>query len=86
VLVTDNQPDSVTMAKNLDEALKEANKNYEVARSKALKGLKVSFLTKRAYTDYLVQSKQKGGQVKTPKVMREERMKKLLKSITLHLA
>lgn len=86
VLVTDNQPDTDTMAKNLDEALKEANKNYKVARSKALKGLKVSFLTKKAYTDYLAQSKQKGGQVKTPKVMGEERMKKLLKSINLHPA
>jgi len=86
VLVANDHPDSESLAEDLDIALKEANKNYAVARSKALKGVKVSFLTKEAYTDYLAQSKQKGGQVKTPKVMREERMKKLLQVTDLHPA
>ena len=84
VLVADDHPDPETLSEDLDAALKEANKNYAVARSKALKGVKVSFLMKEAYTDYLAQSKQKGGQVKTPKVMGEERMKKLLESTDLH--
>ncbi len=86
VLVADDHPDAETLAQDLDAALKEANKNYAVARSKALKGVKVSFLTKESYTEYLAQSKQKGGQVKTPKVMGEERMKKLLESTDLHPA
>lgn len=86
VLVADDQPDANTIAVDLDEALKEANKNYKVARSKALKGVKVSFLTKKGYTDYLDASKKKGGQVKTPKVMGEERMKKLIESTALHPA
>lgn len=84
VLAADDQPDSDTMAEDIDSALKEANKNYKVARSKALKGLKVRFITKEEYTDYLAKEKQKGGQVKTPKVMGEERMKKLLESTDLH--
>lgn len=86
VLVADEQSDSEKIASDLDQALKDANKNYKVARSKALKGVSVRFISKEEYTNYLDQSKKKGGQVKTPKVMGEERMKKLLDSTALHPA
>jgi hypothetical protein len=86
VLVADDHPDSSTVADDLDSALKNANKNYKVARSKALKGVRVIFISKSEYTDYLDQSKKKGGQVKTPKVMGEEKMNELLKVLSLHPA
>lgn len=86
VLVADDQPDENTFASDLDEALKAANKNYKVARSKALKGIRVKFLRKEEYTDYLDAAKKKGGQVKTPKVMGAERMRDLLAFISLTLA
>lgn len=83
VLVADNHPDEKAISTDLDNALKEANNNYKVARSKALKGVRVNFLSKAAYTDYLDASKKKGGQIKTPKVMGAERMKGLLESTGL---
>ncbi len=66
------------LAEQLDELLKSANKNYEVARSKALKGISVKVISKEKYTTYLAQTNKKGGQTKTPKVMKEEKMTMLL--------
>lgn len=66
------------LAEKLDELLKSANKNYEVARSKALKGIDVKVISKEQYTTFLDQSNKKGGQTKTPKVMTKEKMAKLL--------
>ncbi|SFT55006.1 GH3 auxin-responsive promoter [Algoriphagus locisalis] len=66
----------------LDELLKSANKNYAVARSKALKGIDVKVISKDQYTAFLAQNNKKGGQTKTPKVMKEEKMKTLLEFIS----
>lgn len=78
VVVTDEQLDEDLFAERLDSALKDANKNYGVARSKALKGIRVKFINKNRYHNYLAKDKKKGGQVKTPKVMPEEKMQDFL--------
>ncbi|MEP0710732.1 MAG: GH3 auxin-responsive promoter family protein [Algoriphagus sp.] len=71
-----------TFAEKLDELLQNANKNYAVARSKALKGISVKTISKEQYTSFLAATNKKGGQTKTPKVMTEEKMKSLLKFIS----
>lgn len=79
VLVSEVASDD--LAGRLDELLKSANKNYDVARSKALKGISVKVISKDQYTAFLAQSNKKGGQTKTPKVMKEDKMKSLLEFI-----
>lgn len=81
VVVSENEIDESSFAERLDEALKEVNKNYGVARNKALKGVRVSRIEKETYHDFLAKGKKKGGQVKTPKVMNEERMKGFLEFV-----
>ncbi|NJB37701.1 GH3 auxin-responsive promoter family protein [Croceivirga sp. JEA036] len=57
----------------LDNFLKEANKNYKVARTKALEGVKVHFVKQEAFTEWSGANKKKGGQVKMERVMGEEK-------------
>ena len=59
----------------LDEHLKEANKNYRVARSKALKGVKVNVVSPSVFHEWSGANKKKGGQVKMERVMNEEKFK-----------
>ncbi|PZX54970.1 GH3 family domain-containing protein [Algoriphagus chordae] len=80
VLVSELESDD--FAEKLDELLKSANKNYAVARSKALKGISVKVISKEQYTTFLGETNKKGGQTKTPKVMKEEKMKSLLDFIS----
>lgn len=61
------------LAEALDENLKDANKNYSVARSKALKGVKVNLLPMEIFYEWSGANKKKGGQVKMEKVMGEEK-------------
>ncbi|ULC58411.1 GH3 auxin-responsive promoter family protein [Flaviramulus sp. BrNp1-15] len=61
------------VAKSLDEALKNANKNYKVARSKALKGVKVDIVSPEKFYEWNGRNKKKGGQVKMERVMKEEK-------------
>lgn len=74
VIVTDDKFDSEEFSRLLDESLQAANKNYKVARGKALKDIQVKGISKDIYHDYLEKSKKKGGQIKTPKVMDGEKM------------
>jgi len=76
-----SEVDSDGLAGKLDELLKTANSNYSVARSKALKGISVKVISKEQYTTFLAQSNKKGGQTKTPKVMKDDKMKSLLEFI-----
>ncbi len=78
IIVCDENIDTKQFEHGLDNALQEANKNYAVARNKSLKGIKVEVITKDQYYNYLESGKKKGGQVKTPKVMGEEKMKRYL--------
>ncbi len=81
IIVTDDKVDSSKFAENLDEALQTANNNYKVARSKALKGISVKTISKEQYYEYLSETKKKGGQIKTPKVLPAEKMKDFLAAI-----
>lgn len=60
------------VAAMLDKALRASNKNYDVARSKALKGVEANIVSIDVFTRWNERTKKKGGQVKMPKVMKEE--------------
>lgn len=68
-------PDEKAIANALDEALQDANKNYKVARSKALKGVKVKVISPEQFYEWNAHNKKKGGQVKMERVMGEDKFK-----------
>ncbi len=72
-LGTETEINAEEIAEALDEALREANKNYSVARSKALKGVKVTTINPNIFHEWNAKNKKKGGQVKMEKVMGEEK-------------
>jgi len=72
-LGSDDTLDEAKVAETLDTYLKEANKNYKVARSKALKGLKVTVIPISIFHDWNDRNKKKGGQVKMERVMGTEK-------------
>jgi hypothetical protein len=72
-LGTEGGKDEVVMAEVLDGFLKEANKNYGVARSRALKGVKVSCISPDIFYAWNARNKKKGGQVKMERVMGVEK-------------
>jgi hypothetical protein len=78
VLGTEGSIDPVDAASRLDEILQDANKNYRVARQKALQGVNVRIVPSAAIYDWLATKKKKGGQIKVPKVMKPKMMKALL--------
>lgn len=67
--------DEEKIAQKLDEILQGNNKNYRVARSKALKGVRVKVIPASYFQKWTEETKQKGGQVKIAKVMKEEAFK-----------
>lgn len=69
----EGKADPGKLASALDEALKEANKNYAVARKKALKGVEVVPVSPDVFVAWSAKNKKKGGQVKMEKVMKEEK-------------
>ncbi len=72
-LGSDTAVDEEKVARALDDYLKNANKNYKVARSKALEGVKVHFTNPEIFAEWSGAHKKKGGQVKMERVMEEER-------------
>ncbi len=72
-LGTEDESDTSELAEELDRFLKEANKNYAVARSKALKGVKVQTVPPAIFYEWSGEQKKKGGQVKMEKVMNPEK-------------
>lgn len=72
-LGTETEISNEELAESLDDALKESNKNYSVARSKALKGVKVKTISPSLFHEWSAENKKKGGQVKMEKVMNEEK-------------
>ncbi|MCB0666774.1 MAG: GH3 auxin-responsive promoter family protein [Saprospiraceae bacterium] len=64
------------LADTLDQFLKKANKNYAVARSKALKGIKLNLIDPSIFQAWNEFNKKKGGQVKMEKVMPPEHFKR----------
>ena len=65
--------DEAAIANALDDSLKAANKNYKVARSKALKGVKVKVISPDRFYEWSGENKKKGGQVKMERVMNEDK-------------
>lgn len=61
------------VAEKLDDYLKTANKNYKIARSKALCGVKVKLVPPAVFNNWNEHNKKKGGQVKMERVMDEEK-------------
>jgi len=72
-LGTEGPLDAEQVAKSLDEILSSMNKNYRVARSKALKDVEVVTVPVDVFYEWSERSNKKGGQVKTPRVMDEEK-------------
>ncbi len=72
-LGTEAKVNTQQITEALDEALKNANKNYAVARSKMLKGVLVSTVSPNMFHEWNALNKKKGGQVKMEKVMDEEK-------------
>ena len=72
-LGTDSDIEEEKLAEALDEVLQKANKNYKVARSKALKGVKVTTVPPDLFPEWSGANKKKGGQVKMEKVMKEDK-------------
>ncbi|GHC62942.1 GH3 family domain-containing protein [Ulvibacter litoralis] len=72
-LGTEASIDNEKLSEALDNALKEANKNYKVARSKALKGVKVTAVAPSVFYEWNAANKKKGGQVKMERVMKAEK-------------
>jgi len=66
------------LEEQLDKILQASNKNYAVARSKALKYIKVKAAPASMMYDWLEKIKKKGGQVKMPKVSKPEQMRDLM--------
>jgi len=65
--------DKDEIARLLDNYLSEANKNYHVARSRALKGVKVNVVSPSIFHEWCSANKKKGGQVKMERVMAPEK-------------
>lgn len=78
-----NAPDQ-ELAKAIDVYLKVANKNYAVARSKALKGVMVETIPMDLFFEWSGEQKQKGGQVKMPKIMKDDKFKKFEDFVSTH--
>ncbi len=70
---TDKLLDNTTeIAQDLDLLLQENNKNYKVARGKALKGVEVELFPINRFYNWSEEKKNLGGQAKIPRVLKEE--------------
>ncbi len=68
---SDQHTDAAQLAQALDHHLKQMNKAYKMARTKALKDVRVSITTPETFHAWIEKHKSKGGQVKVPRVMKE---------------
>lgn len=78
ILGNDQGLDEKAVALKLDEVLQDLNKNYRVARQKALNAIQTKIVPSEEIYNWLEARKKKGGQIKMPKVMKEEMMQDLL--------
>lgn len=70
-----------SVAITLDNHLQEVNKNYRVARTKALSGIRVKIISTEIWYNMIGSVSKKGGQVKTPKVVKQKKMNEFLNAI-----
>jgi hypothetical protein len=66
------QIDAQDLANKLDEFINLNNKNYAVARTKALKGVEVELFDVSRFYKWSQEKKNLGGQAKIPRVLKEE--------------
>ncbi|SKB74012.1 GH3 auxin-responsive promoter [Parapedobacter luteus] len=71
-LGTNKAIEATAVASFLDRELAENNKNYKVARSKALKSVEVEIVPVDHFYQWSKVTKKMGGQTKIPRVMKEE--------------
>jgi hypothetical protein len=69
---SNKQVDEHAAAKLIDDELSENNKNYKVARGKALKGVEVKVVPVERFYKWSEDFKKLGGQAKIPRVMKED--------------
>ncbi|RYG04292.1 MAG: GH3 auxin-responsive promoter, partial [Chitinophagaceae bacterium] len=69
---SDKKLDEDEAARVIDEELSANNKNYKVARNKALKGVKVKVVPAAHFYKWSEEFKKLGGQAKIPRVMKED--------------
>ncbi len=67
-----DQIDKEKLAAELDAILNINNKNYAVARTKALKGVKAELFEVEKFYNWSQEKKNLGGQAKIPRVLKEE--------------
>lgn len=72
VIGSDKEIDLDKASALVDQELSDNNKNYKVARSKALKGLRVDRVPVSRFYDWSEEFKKLGGQAKIPRVMKEK--------------
>jgi hypothetical protein len=71
-LSVDKDLDKTEVAKALDKNLRDNNKNYNVARTRALKDVEAELIPVETFYKWSEDNKKLGGQVKIPRVMKEE--------------
>jgi len=71
VIGTDREISGKEAAETIDRELSDNNKNYKVARTKALKGVAVEFVPVEHFYKWSEEFKKLGGQTKIPRVMKE---------------
>ena len=82
VIGTDKKIDVVKAAQIVDEELCNNNKNYKVARTKALKGLQVKVVPPEKFYHWSKEYKKLGGQAKIPRVMKDDAFNKFMAYVT----
>jgi hypothetical protein len=71
---TEQHLNPLKVADILDKHLRTLNKNYNVARNKALKSVEVKLIPVDMFYKWSEETKKLGGQVKIPRVMKEEEL------------
>lgn len=72
IIGTDKEIDTVKAAEIIDTELCDNNKNYQVARTKALKGVEVEAVPLERIYHWSEEFKKLGGQAKIPRVMKDD--------------
>src|SRR3954451_3488617 len=72
IIGTDKEIDTTKAAEIIDNELCDNNKNYKVARTKALKGVEVEAVPVENFYNWSEEFKKLGGQAKIPRVMKED--------------
>ncbi|WP_089685100.1 GH3 auxin-responsive promoter family protein [Catalinimonas alkaloidigena] len=71
---TEQDVDKETLRESLDAFLSEKNKNYRMAREKALKQVYVEVVKPEVFYEWLEKNKKKGGQIKMPRVLKGDQL------------